>query len=210
MADRKCERIDGFYTPKHPSVTTIIHEMTDKRGLDYWKRKTPNWELVLKQLATTGTLMHLQILQKYSEAQIEMPRLEPIAIWPDGLEEELERRVRSWNALDLQIKNALVEHTVFIDEPAAEAAGSLDLRGDVEGFKAILDLKSSGKIYESQRIQVGGYALGSDNDGFVAERGFIVALRGDNCEVDEIEKDELQEYREKFLDLSREFHRRFM
>lgn len=210
MPDLKARRIDGYYCTggkRYPSVTTIIGAMASKGGLEQWKKKNKNWKELRDNAALTGTLMHLRILQAYSEAQIEMPGLAPIEMWTEDIFEELNMRMKSWNKLALRIKNALVEHTIFITIPGAEAAGSLDMRGEIEGFNAILDLKSSKRIYPSQRIQVGGYAVGSEEQGFYAERGFIVALRGDQIEIDEMEKDEMEEAKEAFIEMSKKYHK---
>jgi len=215
MADLKSERVNGFYQiggKRYPSVTTIIGKMKKNDGyLDDWKKKNENWEQLRDRAATTGTIMHSRILQQYSDAQIELANVLPISDWPPELEEELEKRDTAWRNLDLRIKEVTVEKTIVIKRyVGAEAAGTLDARGMIEGFRAILDLKSSKKIYDSQWIQVGAYYLGSLEDGFDADRGFIVALRGDQCEVGEIEKNELVEYGDKFIDLALEFHRKFM
>lgn len=213
MSDLKCERIDGCYHidgKQYPSVTTILGKMVNKDGLDGWKRRNLNWKEMRDAAALTGTLMHLRILQRYSDAQIELPGEMAILRWPDGLEEELDRRDAAWDELGLNITDATVERTVVIKEHGADSAGTLDMRATVEGFKSILDLKSSKKIYETHFLQLGAYALGSKAEGYDAERGYVVALRDGNFEVGELEKDELIECGTKYLDLARKYHERFM
>jgi len=210
VSDLKCLRVDGYYTignQRFASITTIIGKMIPKdQYLDKWKAKNWNWRELRDNAALVGSIMHQRILQDYSEAMIELPNLKGVLDWPPGIEEELEARDKSWERLGLDIKEAYVEKTVVIREPGSEAAGTADMIGTIEGFRSILDLKSSSRIYDSQRIQIAAYALGAEAEGEKIERGFIVALRGDNCEIDEIEADELVEYKARFLDLARRFN----
>jgi CRISPR/Cas system-associated exonuclease Cas4 (RecB family) len=212
--DLKTTRVNGFYTidgVKMPSVTTILNKMADHTGLDIWKKRQQNLEKYLKEAALTGSLMHLRILQRYSDAQIELPGEMPIMEWPPGLEEELDKRDSAWECLDLKIENAVVEKTLTIPDPIGGSAGTLDMQATIEGFNAVLDLKSSKKIYESQQIQVAAYALGLERtEGYEVERGYIVALRGGDYEMGELERSELVEYGEKYIEMVKDFYAKYM
>jgi CRISPR/Cas system-associated exonuclease Cas4 (RecB family) len=212
--DLKTTRVNGFYTiddVKMPSVTTILGKMANHAGIERWKKTNNNWKQDMKKAALTGSLMHLRILQRYSDAQIELPGEMSIMEWPEGLEEELDKRDSAWECLDLKIENAVVEKTLTIPDPVGGSAGTLDMQATIEGFNSVLDLKSSKKIYESQQIQVAAYALGLERtEGYEVERGYIVALRGGDYEMGELERSELVEYGEKYIEMVRGFYAKYM
>ena len=96
------------------------------------------------------------------------------------------RWTNQWRNLGLRISRpCLVEHTTYAggDFPYA---GTVDMHAPIEGWKAILDLKSSKQPYESHKLQLGAYARAMREHGIETNRGFVVYVRATGVELVEL------------------------
>ena len=155
------KRDDGgmYHLPgdrKYPSVTTVLNRIP-KPGLEQWKANTPDDEIeaVTKRAQTIGSVVHRRCLNPFSVR--ELPT-EPVPMEYVG-DETFQSDVEVCCALfgevlpDLPIDDdTLIEHTLWSDHYGY--AGTADIITD----DAIIDLKTSRRIYDSVPLQLAAYA----------------------------------------------------
>lgn len=201
---------------KYKSITTILKEEMPHMALDAWKERTPNWPSIGKKAAIYGTFMHMKIQELVTGTHPEVPKDFKLSEWCDmEMALELDDRVEQWMNLGLNIGTPnITEHTVVIERHDEDgivmAAGTLDYFGPVDGMVVIGDWKSSKRPQESHRIQLGAYYLGMLAEGKEAQEGQIWYIRRNNADIIELEKDELEEEGEKFLELGKRSYARMV
>ena len=89
-------------------------------------------------------------------------------------------------------------------------AGTPDLVAPINGVYTLADLKTSKEIYESHRLQLGGYY---ELLGCTPEQGLLISINPDTYTNPHMRavtcyltKDDLESYREQFLVLCEKFH----
>lgn len=202
----------------YPSVTTIIHEiLPEPPALKRWKEKTKNADQIRNESAAFGTLMHYRILNNLSVKDMELPVLEFDHLPANALQ-KVEICEAMWDNLNLQIGHPrMVEKMVINVEH--RYAGKIDLGAPIrvptdtteKKVFTLLDIKSSREIRENYKYQMGGYALAMPE---TPERALIVSLHPNTNgnkylkgHIVEMQKDELDRYADKFIELAEEFHR---
>lgn len=207
-----------------PSVTTIIG---DVMGEDYrwWhaalKRKGIDPVQHLIDLGIIGTVCHYRVLSSISPVPIDMPDY-PISDYPEGTQTYADLFEMMWKDTGLRIRRATCER-FGVDERAGYC-GTFDMTGlftgevhDKRNGKdyvfadsfCIGDLKSSKEAKEKHFLQLGGYY------NLIKEPinyGLVVCL----CPYSDknphlipkiyvLTKEELEDYRDKFLAMVREW-----
>ena len=197
-----------FNGKTYPRVTEILRLVEDTEGLQGWRNRTPDHEAISTRAKTLGSLMHWCLANELSPVPIELDKELPMCDWPKDAMAELSGRMNQFKCLRLAIApNPVLEHVIHHDEPGEFFAGTLDGRGDVNGYKAIWDYKGSKRMRPEYRLQLGAYYIGSLREGFEAERGFVIRLQRDEREVLELDDEELRDEGAKFLELSRRWHK---
>lgn len=198
----------------YPSVTTIISAMAPvPEALANWKLNSGAAGVKkMKDSQIIGTLAHYRILNKLSPSLLDPPDFSPSDL-PKGAVTKVDMCEIMFDALELDIGYPRrIEKIAFSKE--YKYAGTPDLVAPVGNVHTLVDLKTSKSIYLSHKLQLGGYyeLLGS-----VPERGLLISINPDKysnphmrAHTVEITKDELESYREQFLDMAKEFHKKNM
>ncbi len=197
-----------FNNRSYPRVTEILKLVSDEKGLESWRKRTPNHAEISKRATTLGSIMHYCIANSLSEVPVEMDNVLPMDEWPEDAEEEIAGRMAQFKSLRLQIApNPVLEHVIHHDTDGEYFAGTLDFRGIVNDDHTIMDFKGSKRIRPEYELQLGAYYLGSLREGYVAKRAFIIRLQRYEKELLELDHGQLVEASEKFLDLARTWHK---
>jgi hypothetical protein len=198
-----------FNNMPYPRVTEILKLVSDEKGLEAWRKRTPKHEEISKRATTLGSIMHWTIANSLSEVPIEMENVLPMDEWPKDTMEEIAGRMAQFKSLRLRIApNPVLEHVIHHDTPGEYFAGTLDFRGLVNDDHTIMDFKGSKRIRPEYELQLGAYYIGSLREGYVATRAFIIRLQRYEKELLELDQQELAEAGEKFLDLARTWHKK--
>ena len=200
-------RRDGIF---YPSVTTIISAtMPVPDKLAHWKITSgANGVKKMKESQIVGTLAHYRVLNKLSAQTMEPPNFSPDDL-PKDAEQKVETCEIMWDTLELNVGfPRRVEKLLYSKEYTY--AGTPDLVAPIDGVYTLVDLKTSKEIYESHKMQLGGYY---ELLGCTPEQGLLVSLHPDayanphlRAHTVSITKDELEDYRLKFLELAKKFH----
>jgi hypothetical protein len=201
-----------FGNELYPSVTTIISNVLPvPEKLAAWKLSTGK-EGVEKMKASqiVGTLVHYRILNGLSPSLLEPPSFSPDDL-PPGALEKIDLCEIMWDELALKIGHPRkVERLLFNREH--RFCGTPDLVAPVNDIYTLVDLKTSKDVYETHRIQMGGYY---ELLGGAPERALLVSIHPTTynnkflrAHLHEIKKHELESLRDKFLELTEEFHKR--
>ncbi len=191
-----------------PRVTEILQLNSDEEGLRRWRKRTPNWKEIQTRALTCGKIMHWLIANKLSAVPVEMDDELPMDEWPRDAITEVMGRMTQFDRLRMKFDgNPILEHVIYHDTPGEECGGTLDYRGNINGYKSIADWKGSNRIRPEYEIQVGAYYLGSIREGYVPERGFIVRLQAGEREVLEMDKERLEDRALAFRELARRWHK---
>ncbi|VVB53370.1 Uncharacterised protein [uncultured archaeon] len=148
------------------SVTTLLHHyIPEEPRLVRWKQTTENWEKVLNDSATAGTLVHYRIACHFAQTNgLPAPNLE----LEGGLTPEIVRKVEDCMKLfdSLMAARKMAPEALEIEcyHRKLLYAGSMDWLGLFDGKRAVVDFKTSKGIFDNHRAQVVAYkrALMSD------------------------------------------------
>lgn len=216
--DQRIKRIGGYYyinDRKVPSMTFVLGKTCPKTALNGWKKRTADWEEVSRRAALFGTMMHMRILGRMSDAPLEPPKQLYTEEWPRDIAEEMEGRDVQWNKLRIKPgRPRLVEHTVWTTGKYP-VAGTLDYTGPLEicGFstgQTIMDLKSSRRPQVSHELQIAGYAIALEREGIFVETGVIPYIRKNSSELVIIEEEELTDRKAKVTTIIRKFYDKYL
>lgn len=211
--DQRYQRVNGYYHingKRVPSVTTVLGAMADKGGLKVWKARNADHKELARKAAIRGNFMHMRILGRYSDAPMEIPTEMPEEWWPKNMVQDLDEMTKQWEELSLRIAQpCLVEHTTYAGG-AFPFAGTVDMHAKVEGWDAILDLKSSKQPYESHKLQLGAYARAMREHGVNTNRGFVAYVRTSGIELVELSDDDLRDAEQQFMELIERFYQEHM
>lgn len=193
-----------------PSVTTIIGATVPiPERLANWKISSgAAGHAKMKASQITGTLIHYRILNNLAPQLLDPPNFSPEDL-PKGTDKKVDIAELMWDTLNLDIGYPRkIEKLLYSKEHVF--AGTPDLVCPINGVFTLVDLKSSKEIYESHRLQLGGYY---ELLGCVPEQGLLVSLHPDpygnphlRAHTVPITKEELEDYRSQFLDLARKYH----
>ena len=193
-----------------PSVTTIIGAtMPVPEGLAQWKiRSGAAGHQKMLDSQIIGTLAHYRILNKLSPSLLNPPNFSPDDL-PKGAIEKIDTCEIMWNALNLNIGHPRkIERLLYSKEHTF--AGSPDMVAPIDNVYTLVDLKTSKDIYESHRLQMGGYY---DLLGRTPEQCMLVSIHPDpyknpnlRASISHMTKEDLETYRERFLKLVKTFH----
>jgi hypothetical protein len=162
----------------------------------------------MKASQIVGTLAHYRILNKLAPQMLDPPDFSLEELPKDAFK-KVEMCEIMWDTLRLNVGHPRkIEKLIYNKEHVY--AGSPDLVAPVNEVYTLVDLKTSKEIYESHRLQMGGYY---DLLGCAPEQCMLVSMHPDpysnphlRAHVVVITKDELEKYRTRFLDLVEKFH----
>lgn len=126
-----------FYTDlegnRFPSVTTFLDKVSDKSGLDNWKKAVGEKEawLATRRGASRGTSLH-NVCEKYILNE-ELPKMMPIT-------QMLFSQVKE--VIDKRLSKVIAIETPLISK-RLRLGGRLDLAGLFDGKKSIIDFKTT-------------------------------------------------------------------
>ena len=199
---------DGVF---YPSVTTIIGEMLDEpEGLTNWKLKNLDWEKQTNRSAIIGTLVHYRILNELAPQTLELPDICFEDIPKDALK-RVELSQLMWEELGLKIGHPRKVEKFAVNNEF-KFAGKPDLVAPINDVYTLVDLKTSREVRENHKIQMGGYSVLLER---TPEQAMLVSLhpnsRGNEfmrAHTVIMPRKELDEYAERFIEMTKEFHKR--
>jgi len=192
-----------------PSVTTIIHAVIpESENIAVWRERNGNWKKSLAASQALGTVIHYRILNNLSTHMLELPALTMEHLDNNALM-RAEIADQMWEDLNFKIGYPRrVED--FVADMEYRYAGKPDLVAPIDGVLTLVDLKSSKNIYESHKLQLGGYYHALRRN---PEQGMVVSLNTDErtnphfkafCGM--LTKEELESYADRFLELVKKFY----
>lgn len=191
---------------EYARVTHILQTMTSSEKLKKWKQNHKDHKSISGKAAILGTMMHHRILDEISDVPLEVPDVDYEKL-PEDAGEILDARVASFKSLGLEFTGTqLVEYTMFHD-PDPRFAGTTDCIGKIDGTKSIMDLKSTSQPIKKHELQLGAYFAMAELAGIKdIEQGMLVYVRNDNAEIALIERPELIERKNRFIELATNYH----
>jgi hypothetical protein len=192
-----------------PSVTTIIHSVVpESEQIAMWRERNGSWKRDLAASQALGTVVHYRILNPLATRTIDLPVFAFEALANDALT-KAEIADAMWDNLKFDIGYPRkIEDFIVCHE--YRYAGTPDMVAPINGVMTLVDLKTSKNVYESHKLQLGGYyhALGR-----YPEQGMVVTLNTDErsnphfkAYYGMLTKEELESYADKFLELVEKFY----
>lgn len=218
MVNKNGGHVYTFHGHHYPSVTTILSRTAspeDNKYLDRWRSnfydpRFKNADDYTQYTSIRGTLVHYNILNATSGVILDPSDLPPMSGWWERREmliKDIDKSVRLWNTLKLQIRRPIIAETAIF-HPEKRYAGTPDLVADIGGELVVLDLKTSSGIRDKHLLQIGAYAqaLNHHKPGAI-KTGLLVYLHPKFKEaiVCEISGKELKDQAEMFNDICRKF-----
>lgn len=183
-----------------PSVTTVL-KILNKPFLTKWANimgfKRKNIDDILNETSRIGTMVH-SIMQSYL--------MKYYYIWMGDPYDKM--LVMSYlNSFIKWEKDHYLE-PIFMEKQfiLEDIAGTCDFYGSVDGFKTILDFKTSKKFYSTMFLQLAAYCIMLEERGYIVEQACIVLLNEDKCTSKIITREELEIYIIVFRKLLSLFH----
>jgi hypothetical protein len=196
----------------YPSVTTIISNVLPVPDrLAAWKLSSGKDGIEkMKASQIVGTLAHYRILNKLSPSLLEPPSFSPDDL-PPGALEKVDLCEIMWDELALNVGHPRkIERLLFNKEHGF--CGTPDMVANIDDIWTLVDLKTSKEVYETHKLQMGGYY---ELLGCTPERAILVSIHPTTynnkflrAHTHEIPKEELELLRDRFLELAKEFHAR--
>ena len=204
-----------YITPegRFPSVTSIL-SLLPKPALENWRTILgKEADKIAAERAVVGSVCHYRILSRYSIRLIEPPKVflpwKDLEKWLKELNMRAEICEILWDELELEIEDAICEHTMISYKH--RFAGTADLIGKVNGIPTILDIKTGNNIHREYFLQLAAYFLLANENEITIDRGAIVHLPVYSDEligkVVWIKKEELSWFSAEFLNLVKEFYK---
>jgi len=218
---------------KYPSVTTILGAMTDKSGIDKWRKRVgeEKADAISKFSANRGTVMH-QLCEYFlgSDKETQRDRLMDAQtqigtfVIDNGYTEEETNIGRklffnfyNGKCFDRIANVVSIEDTLF-SPLMGGYAGRVDIIYENEkGHLVILDFKSSKKPkredwIENYKMQIAAYSLAYWEMNKRKPKGGEIWISNEADgfpQVFEMTFDDITKYGKKFLNLVKEFHNKF-
>ncbi|AGM11369.1 PD-(D/E)XK nuclease [Halogranum tailed virus 1] len=165
-----------------PSVTTVIDQKPEPKGLKYWKQKydgtggNEHWRDILSYKANRGTMIHYNLLNEFAPEDMfgrnEEDSTEELKLegnW-ERYREELTFAQEAWKEIK-EIRGIDAENVLdvecFVTNTGIGYAGQFDLLYiDKNGDLVLSDLKTSKRVYDKHQMQLIAYdnALSLDID----------------------------------------------
>ena len=217
-----------------PSVTTILGEMTDKSGIERWKKRVGESKAneISKNSADRGTFMHELneryqyllvnekttngILKKTFEDVLADPEMSKID--PKNKENGKNLFVKMFNAgLFDRVQELKLQEEAVWSARGGGYAGRLDKAAIIGGKLKIVDYKSSTKPkkeewIENYKMQGAAYSVAYYDRYKEMPDGFEIWIANDvwdKPQVFECNQQHIRHYFEKFHDLVKEYHAKF-
>ena len=218
-----------------PSVTTILGEMTDKSGIEKWKKRIgeDKANLISKNSADRGTFMHELneryqyllvnekdpngILKKTFEDVLAKPEMSEIS--NENKENGKNLFVKLMNSGQFnRVKELVLQEEAVWSGRGGGYAGRLDKVAKVEDGKLkIIDYKSSRKPkkedwIENYKMQGAAYSVAYFDRYCEMPDGFEIWIANDVYDEPQIFKGDQQDikyYFEKFHDLVKAYHEKY-
>ena len=137
--------IDG---EKYPSITTILHSFPNE-GINQWKLRTPNWKDIQEESFFVGTNLHY-LIEQYLKNNY-FPEL-----WGDRIETDAIKLLHNLKPELDKINNIQAQETRLYHKDL-KVAGQVDLIGEYDGEKCIIDFKNSRKPKKEYYVKKSGY-----------------------------------------------------
>lgn len=222
----------GLKTKLLPSVTTILGKMTDKSGLDEWRKRVGDTEAdrISKFSANRGTIMH-QMIEYFLENQdlIKAERLKYAQtkiiefVKNEGYSEDELNVGRTLfynfynNGIFDRIKRVIsIEETLWSLQMGGYAGRVDIIYEDFSGNIIILDFKTSRKPKKEEWIenyfmQICAYFIAYwERTGQRPNGGEIwISCEDGTPQVFSMSGDTIKKFSKKFLRLVKEFHKRY-
>ena len=216
---------------KFPSVTTIIGEMTDKSGLEKWKKRVGEKQAneISRNSADRGTFMHElneryqyllvnennsgNILQKTFEDVLAKPELAKID--PQNKEKGKNLFVKMLNyGLFDRVDELVMQEEALWSERGGGYAGRVDKIARIDNNLLIIDYKSSRKPkkeewIENYKMQGAAYSVAYyDRYGELPHGAEIWIANdvNDKPQVFQMNRRDIKEYFERFITLVKGYH----
>ena len=204
--------IYSFSGQLYPSVTTVLSACYPvPEALAAWKLKTGAGGVEKMRAAqVVGTLSHYRILNKLSPSLLDPPEFDPDSLPKDTMElVDLAEIMFSELALDIGYPRK-IERLLFSKE--YRFCGTPDLCAPINGIYTLADLKTSKDLHETHKLQLGGY---HELLGRTPEQGMLISIHPHTYQnkflrahTHIIERKDLDDYADKFLEYAKEFHGR--
>lgn len=205
------KRIDGdvrlYETPegkRYPSVTTVLGKMSDKTGLEAWRKRIGEEEAVRISMraATRGTAVHDMCENYVLGANINMDMPNNNLIFHQ-IRKVLDERVDHIRA---------TECTLFSNH--LRIAGTCDLVAKFDGKLSIIDYKTSARMKRKEWIE--NYFLQTSLYSYmlwemtgIEAKDIVVIIGVDDEPQAQIFVDKPKNYIEKAADLVKSYHRMY-
>lgn len=218
---------------KFPSVTTIIGEMTDKSGLEKWKKRVGEKQAneISKNSADRGTFMHElneryqyllvnenedgNILQKTFEDVLVKPELAKIDPQNKERGKNLFVKMLNYGLFD-RVDELVMQEEALWSERGGGYAGRVDKIARIDNNLLIIDYKSSRKPkreewIENYKMQLAAYSVAYyDRYGELPHGAEIWIANdvNDKPQVFQMNRRDIKEYFEKFIELVQGYHKK--
>ena len=216
---------------KFPSVTTIIGEMTDKSGLEKWKKRVGEKQAneISKNSADRGTFMHElneryqyllvnenedgNILQKTFEDVLVKPELAKIDPQNKERGKNLFVKMLNYGLFD-RVDELVMQEEALWSERGGGYAGRVDKIARIDNNLLIIDYKSSRKPkkeewIENYKMQGAAYSVAYyDRYGELPHGAEIWIANdvNDKPQVFQMNRRDIKEYFERFITLVKGYH----
>lgn len=226
--------IEGFEKPVFlPSVTTIIGAMTDKSGLDQWRKRVGEKEAdrISKLSANRGTLMHLFIENFITSTQpTQKERLmESLKVTTEWAKEnrftseeltigrKLFFNFYTYGSFDVVKEVILHEERLWSLKGGGYAGRVDDIYRDTNGLAVVADYKTSRKPkkeewIENYKMQISAYWVAYwERHGEKPDRAeiWISNEQDDTPQIFTLREAEIKKYYAKFISLVKAYHQMF-
>ena len=159
-----------------PGVTTIINQLDKPALIDWaWKlgKEGKNWREERDSAGDIGTLVHEEVMKILSTNDTTATSANPIVF-------NCIKKFMLWWAEQvvrgMSIK--LIEQPLVSEKLAY--GGQPDIYVEVESKKRLIDIKTSGGIYDSYWLQLAGYGILLKENGYPVDEYQILWLPKDN------------------------------
>lgn len=207
----KLQRIDGpirlYETPegkRYPSVTTVLGKMTDKSGLEAWRKRVGEDEAikVSTRASTRGTKIHTMCENYVLGSDIDTSMPHNMMMF-NQIKKVLDEKVDMIRAS---------ECALFSDH--LKLAGSCDLIADYDGRLSIIDYKTSAKLkrkdwIEDYFLQTSLYAYMLWEMKGILVKDIVIIIGVDDSLESQVFVERPQRYLEKAVDLVRSYHKMY-
>ena len=183
--------VDGL---KLPSVTSILKSLpTDERLLS-WQENTPNYKEITSVRSNFGTILHFRIEDYYAKKFDLVPvQLELSSIPTEEMRVELEKVDIAYSYFldfNTQYNPKVLNQEFVILAKTMGYAGRGDIYCEMDGYRWLVDLKSSSRIYPSHIAQTSAYAHGMDEMGMSVDKIGILRCNEQGWEFRDITEHE--------------------